>query len=479
MKNHTPEEKKLIENKLEILAEKIFDLKLYYTNKQTAPGGFEFIFEKIHDDLYSILQKIKQDKDKYSFDLIKNLCEVLSNITDNLTKIIVNELDLKKVGKLNTNISKLTALIEDSKITKQKENENVQDLMEKLNEVATKMNKINDCNTLIKKFRIAIDKYSNEYKNAAFSKLNDLAGLQKFNIFYGIETAYDPIFMTLIERATFVCDQLNAQNTNQPKDIVLQQEFDLLIYAALRYEKIKNIQFEDDSDCINKIKNRFKESEEDKPFMDMYNNKQNMYNNKQKCEDYLSILCTKIDNQHIDKKISYEDYLPYTYTYARATKISTKEFLDIYIKESYGERETILENLEKSKLFPVSFTDNIKKFTIISEAKAELDKEPEVDYRNFKEHIEHVNTANKNFINHLEVHRDTLTKRSDHHLKTFLKSLCVFSATVFGFGVGGYLAYQRFFGDRATTGRRFVNELSTQDLKSTTSTTSPIRFSRS
>ena len=61
-----------------------------------------------------------------------------------------------------------------------------------------------------------------------------------------------------------------------------------------------------------------------------------------------------------------------------------------------------------------------------------------------------------NFRQILIAGRDTLSIRRDHLFITFMKALGVIGATIFSLGIGSYSAYQVFFGQSATEGKKLL-----------------------
>lgn len=59
----------------------------------------------------------------------------------------------------------------------------------------------------------------------------------------------------------------------------------------------------------------------------------------------------------------------------------------------------------------------------------------------------------------LKINASILTLRRDTGLMTFAKGLGVLTAGIFGFGVGGYFAYEHFFGMKATHGHQFIKNI--------------------
>lgn len=70
-----------------------------------------------------------------------------------------------------------------------------------------------------------------------------------------------------------------------------------------------------------------------------------------------------------------------------------------------------------------------------------------------------------NFKQVLIADKDTLCLRRDHLLLTFIKAIGVLGASIFGFGVGGFIAYKKLFGKQATDGGKLLDAVEIQDNK--------------
>ena len=95
-------------------------------------------------------------------------------------------------------------------------------------------------------------------------------------------------------------------------------------------------------------------------------------------------------------------------------------------------------------------SDALEKLRVMQEAKAILQN---------KDKIENTKLEEK-FFKYLEDNKPILTKRRDNHFDVLVKGLGVAAGTVFGFGIGGYVAYRNLFGSKATRGHEFIHEVS-------------------
>lgn len=107
---------------------------------------------------------------------------------------------------------------------------------------------------------------------------------------------------------------------------------------------------------------------------------------------------------------------------------------------------------EKDKLLNLirgksNLQDALAKYEVIKQAQAGLEKKDESN-----------DVKINNFEEHLRNSQRLLTQRRDSGFMTFLKGLGVASASIFGLGVGGFLAYQHLFGSKATEGHRYLKE---------------------
>lgn len=144
--------------------------------------------------------------------------------------------------------------------------------------------------------------------------------------------------------------------------------------------------------------------------------------------DYKNYLSDKIDNEI--RNISNKD---------------TQQAVSYYLQNQSGQTDIVSE-LENPKLLSLSTIQLIKKHSVMITAIQILNgsgEDPIPKLTNFYEHLR----ANK---------ADLIVSRKEPGFKTFLKGLGVTAATIFGFGIGGYVAYQKLFCN--SQGKQYFNK---------------------